>query len=103
MVPGPSSDASPLAAQYRAALKQSAPQAALSYVSFEGYLNGRVLVAAIEKAGADLTREKLIDSIESMDGMDFGGVKISFSPTNHQGSSAVFQTKVAAGNAQPIQ
>jgi ABC-type branched-subunit amino acid transport system substrate-binding protein len=103
VVPPPSGGDSPLAAQYRAALQQSAPRAAPTYVSLEGYLNGRVLVAAIEKSGADPTREKLIDAVESFAGMDFGGVKISFSSNNHQGSSTVFLTRVAGGNAQPIQ
>lgn len=103
VVPPPSSADSPLAAQYLAALKQSAPQSAPTYVSFEGYLNGRVLAAALEKAGVDLTREKLIDAIESIDNMDFGGVKISFSPKNHQGSNAVFLTRVTGGKTQPAE
>ena len=103
VVPPPSSGDSPLAAQYRAALKQSSPQAAPTYVSLEGYVNGRVLIAAIDKAGVDLTREKLIDAIESIAGLDLGGLKISFSPKNHQGSSKVFLTRLAGGKVQPIE
>jgi branched-chain amino acid transport system substrate-binding protein len=102
VVPAPVDGSLRLSAEYQAALKKSAPSEAPSYVSFEGYVNGRVLVAALEKAGADPTREKLVEALNGMAGLDLQGMKLSFSAQNHQASSAVFLTRVKAGKAEPL-
>jgi hypothetical protein len=49
-----------------------------------------------------LTREKLVDALDSISNLDLGGVKMSLSATNHQASSAVFLTRVKAGKVEAI-
>ena len=102
VVPSPSDAALPLARDYRAALRKSVPDAAPSYPGFEGYITGRVLAAALDQAGRELTREKLIEAFHAMPHLDLGGLTLSFSPANHQGSNAVFLTVVKGGSAQPV-
>ena len=102
VVPTPDSDDYEIAKQYRAALKASSPSVAPSFVSFEGYISARVLLAAIDKAGQELTRENLVDSFDSMSKLDLGGLSMSFSSSNHQGSNSVFLTIVKDGRAQPV-
>ncbi len=102
VVPSPTDGTLALSRDYQSALKKSTPSATPSYVSFEGYVGGRVLIAALDLAGKDLSREKLIDAFNGMRNLDLGGMVFSFSPSNHQGSSAVYVTTVKDGKAQII-
>ncbi len=102
VVPSPTDATLALSRDYRSALQKSAPAASPSYVSFEGYVGGRVLVAALELTGKDLSREKLIDTFQGISKLELGGMVLSFSPSNHQGSTAVYLTTVKDGKAQPI-
>jgi branched-chain amino acid transport system substrate-binding protein len=49
------------------------------------YVNALILDEGLKKAGKDLTREKLRDALESIQGLDTMGLTgpISFSPTDH--------------------
>jgi ABC-type branched-subunit amino acid transport system substrate-binding protein len=102
VVPSPVDTALPLSRDYQNALKKSAPAAAPTYVSFEGYAGGRVLLAALDLAGKDLSREKLIEAFHGMANLDLGGMSVSFSATNHQGSKAVYLTTIRDGKAQIV-
>jgi len=101
VVPSPTDASLALSRDYQNALKKSAPAAAPTYVSFEGYIDARVLIAGLDLAGKDLSREKLIDAFQGMSHLDLGGMVFSFSPTNHQGSNTVYVTTVKDGKAQP--
>jgi ABC-type branched-subunit amino acid transport system substrate-binding protein len=101
VVPSPTDATLALSRDYQSALKKSAPGASPTYVSFEGYVGGRVLAAALDLAGKDLSRERLIDAFHGMSKLDLGGMIFSFSPSNHQGSNAVYITTVKDGKAQP--
>jgi ABC-type branched-subunit amino acid transport system substrate-binding protein len=98
VVPSPHDQSIPLVKDYRTALKKGEP----SYTSFEGYIAGRVLLEGLQRAGKDVTREKLIDAIDAMKDVDLGGLKISFSPASHQGSSSVFLTVLKSGKPEPL-
>lgn len=69
----------------------------------EGYLNALVLVEALKRAGRDLTRDKLIQALESMKEFDLGGVKITFSPDKHFGVNSTFLSEVRNGEFHPIE
>jgi branched-chain amino acid transport system substrate-binding protein len=99
VVPSPADTGLPLSRDYQSALKSSAPAESPSYVSFEGYVGGRVLIAALDLAGKDVTREKLIDAFQAMSKVDVGGMAFSFSPSDHQGSKMVYLTTVKDGKA----
>ena len=55
------------------------------------------MVEGLKRAGRDLTREKLIAAIESMDRVDLGDFIVSFSPTDHSGSKYVELTMIGQG------
>jgi len=59
----------------------------LSYGSMEGYVAAKIFTEALRKAGKLPTRERLIESLESFSPIDIKGYAVSFSPTNHNGSS----------------
>lgn len=71
-------------------------------LQLEGYLNAMVFVEGLKRAGKDLTRASLISALETINGVDFGGVKITYSATNHRGSSSIFIGTTKDGKLVPI-
>ena len=101
VLPSPADSDLEVAKDYRSALKASSPADSPTYASFEGYVAGRLRVAAFDKSGKDLTREKLIDIINGMSKLNLGGLDMSFSETDHQGMRSVYLTIVKNGKASP--
>jgi ABC-type branched-subunit amino acid transport system substrate-binding protein len=60
-----------------------------SYTAIEGYITAATLVEAIRRAGPAPTRESLIKALETMNPLDLGGFRVSFSPVNRTGSRHV--------------
>src|SRR5260370_18047310 len=66
-----------------------------SYVSFEGFLDAKLLVAILGKMGNTIGRDSLKKAAESIDDFDLGiDVKVSLSPRKHQGMDKVYFTTV---------
>ena len=101
VVPLPDDATLPIAADCAALLARHVPAARLSFVSFEGCISATLMVAALRRAGADLTREGLIRSFETLDRLDLGGLRVTLGPGNHQASTAVFLTRIADGRIVP--
>jgi ABC-type branched-subunit amino acid transport system substrate-binding protein len=79
--------------EYVQRLKTYYPQDAPNFVSLEGYINAKVLVEGLLRAGPGLDREKFIDAIESIHNYDLGIANpLSFSPADHQGLERVYFT-----------
>ena len=69
----------------------------LGFVNFEGCISARVMVAALDKAGKNLTRPKLLEVLSGMNGVDVGGLTVSFSAEKHQAFDKVFLTQIVNG------
>ncbi|MBU1397825.1 MAG: ABC transporter substrate-binding protein, partial [Proteobacteria bacterium] len=64
----------------------------------EGFINARVLVEGLQRAGADLTRDRFIQAIKSIQDFTPGlDINISFSPSDHQGMDRVYFTRLENG------
>jgi ABC-type branched-subunit amino acid transport system substrate-binding protein len=86
--------------EYRQRLAQYFSAERPGFVSLEGYIAAKVFCTALEKAGPELTTERVVEALEAISGLDFGiGTKISFGPSEHQGSHKVWAT-VMDGNFQ---
>ncbi|MBA2401214.1 MAG: ABC transporter substrate-binding protein [Bradyrhizobium sp.] len=94
VVPFPKDAAIPVVGRYQASLKASAPDAQPGFVSLEGYLVGRAIIAALEKVDGDLTREAMLAAVQKAGTLDLGGFKLSYSPTSNRGSDQVFLTVI---------
>lgn len=66
------------------------------FVSLEGYLAGRMFIAALTKAGPEPTRAKLMEAFASMKDFDLGGFRLNFGPNDNQGSDQVYLTQANA-------
>jgi branched-chain amino acid transport system substrate-binding protein len=93
--PYPWGNTLPITMEYRAAMK-SAGIENFGLVSMEGFIAAKVLVAGLQRAGRDLTREKLVAALESLRTHDFGGYGVTYSSTRHDGSSFVELTMINA-------
>jgi ABC-type branched-subunit amino acid transport system substrate-binding protein len=83
--------------EYRERLATYFPTEQPGFVSLEGYIAAKVLCAGLEKAGPELTAEKLVEALEAIRGLDFGiGTTIAFGPSEHQGSHKVWATVLDA-------
>lgn len=84
VVPYPWNSTLPIVAQYQVAMKKIGA-AQLSYGSLEGYLNARILVDALRRAGAQPTPASLKQALETFTSRDLGGVFVRYTPTEHIG------------------
>jgi branched-chain amino acid transport system substrate-binding protein len=87
------------ASEYPALLKQYFPDDKPNFVGLEGYINARVLVEGLTRAGRDLTREGFIEAVESIH--DFPllpSATLSFGPNNHKGLDQVYFTRLVGGS-----
>jgi ABC-type branched-subunit amino acid transport system substrate-binding protein len=87
------------ASEYNNLLKRYFPEDKPNFVGLEGYINARVLVEGLERAGRDLTRERFIEAIESI--RDFPLLPyttLSFGPNDHQGLDQVYFTRLVDGS-----
>ncbi len=79
--------------EYVELLRKYYPQDKPNFVSMEGYINAKVLVEGLRRAGRQLDRESFINAIESIQNLDLGiDNLLSFSPRDHQGLERVYFT-----------
>jgi branched-chain amino acid transport system substrate-binding protein len=90
-------------ADYQAAIKAVDPKAEPEFVSLEGYLAGRLAIAALEKAGRNPTREGLLKTIKETGKFDIGGLMMTFGPDDNEGLDKVFMTVIQPdGSFKPV-
>ena len=94
VVPFPKDTAIPVIGRYQASLKASAPDAQPGFVSLEGYLVGRAIIAALEKLNGEPTRKALIEAVQKAGTVDLGGFKLTYSDSSNRGSDHVFLTMI---------
>jgi branched-chain amino acid transport system substrate-binding protein len=104
VVPFPWDPSLKVVADYQAAIKVADPQAEPEFVSLEGYLVGRLVTAALDKAGADPTRDGLLATIKQTGNFDIGGLAMTFGPDDNEGLDKVFLTVIQAdGKFKPVE
>jgi len=96
VVPFPQDASIPLVKRYHEALKAANPSATPGFISLEGYMTGRVAIAALEKIDGAPTRKALIEAVGKLGTLDLGGMSLTYAPGNSQGSSQVYLTAIGA-------
>ncbi|NEX61788.1 ABC transporter substrate-binding protein [Noviherbaspirillum galbum] len=85
--PFPYSDSVPLVREYRKLLKQYAPSAKPDYFSLEGYVNAKVFVQALRRAGPKADRAGVLKALNEAGELDLGGFYVRLGPRWRTGSS----------------
>jgi branched-chain amino acid transport system substrate-binding protein len=95
---------SSLVLDYKSALAKYFPGEAPDYVSLEGFVTANILIAALKRNGPQLDTEKLVETFESMRGLDLGlGTPVSFGKSEHQGVHKVWGSQLdESGHYQAI-
>lgn len=92
ITPAPHLISTPLGQEFAQVAKES--KATVSYASMEGFVNAKVLVEALRRAGPKLTRAGFVRALESMQRVDFGGLMVTYGPNDHTGSEFVELTMI---------
>ena len=92
VVPFPWSDVNPIVRDYQ---KHIGGASKYSFTSLEGYIAAKVLVEGLKRAGKNPTRESLVDALAGIGKTDLGGFTVSYSPTDHNGSTFVDLTIIS--------
>jgi len=104
VVPFPGDASLKVVADYQAAIKAVDAKAEPEFVSLEGYLVGRLAIAALDKAGDQPTREGLLRAIKETGKFDIGGLPMTFSAEKNEGLDRVFMTIIQQdGTFKPIE
>ncbi|HOK39591.1 MAG TPA: ABC transporter substrate-binding protein [bacterium] len=89
----------PVIKEYLDLLKKYNPDAKPTFVSLEGFVNAKVLVEGLKRAGSDITRDKFIEAVESIKPGQLGtGLKFDYSATDHEGIKQLFLSKFDGKN-----
>ena len=91
----------PVVARYQQRMRETDPNAAYGFTSLEGFMAAQMLTIALEKSGKNPSREKLIESLESIKNLDLGGYTLDFARDDHQGSDYVELTFLGAQQWEP--
>jgi ABC-type branched-subunit amino acid transport system substrate-binding protein len=77
----------PVVAEYRAAMQAETGKNSYSAASLESYIGAKVFAEAVRRAGPSLTREALMQALETMSAYDAGGHQLRFGRGDRHGSS----------------
>jgi branched-chain amino acid transport system substrate-binding protein len=115
VVPSYDDTALPGVVEYRALMDKHNPQVPealrdtayvpqkYSFISLEGYVNARVIVEALRRAGATAGRPAFRQALESLRGLDLGiGAPLTFTAERHQGLDSVYFTRVDGDRWVPV-
>ena len=103
VVPFPEDNSQPVVLSYLDALASHDPAAEPGFVSLEGYLAGRMVIAALEECGAEVDRSCLLDQLIDRGDFDIDGFKLQFGDGDNQGSDEVFLTVIGSdGKYHPV-
>ena len=99
VVPFPTDTTLPIVQSYQAALQAYEPESVPGFVSFEGYLAGRLAVAGLEGCGREVNRTCFLDNLSGALDINLDGFQLDYGDADNQGSDAVFLTVIGSDGA----
>lgn len=95
VVPLPGNSVVPISREFQQAWKAAGVTLEPSHLALEGYINARVFVEALRRAGRNPTRSNFIDSAWSLKHYDLGGFEVTFTDSARNASRFVELTMVS--------
>lgn len=89
VVPSAEHTALALVSNYREAFARASGDKSFGAASLEAYLGAKVFVEAARRAGPKLTREALMQALQTMSAFDAGGVLLAYGRGDRHGSSRI--------------
>jgi ABC-type branched-subunit amino acid transport system substrate-binding protein len=94
VVPFPWNVGVPVVKEYQKLLPAATGKDNYSFTSLEGFIAAKVLVEGLRRAGQNLTREKFVAALETLNDYDVGGFYITYTPSDHTGSKFIELTAI---------
>ena len=94
VVPSPTKTVVPIVRQFQQAWKATGTALEPSHLALEGYINARVFVEALRRAGRNATRERFVESAWNIKRHDMGGFEVNFTEPGKNASRFVELTMV---------
>ena len=104
LYPDPNHDESDGVLEYRRLMAQHYPGRPLNRYSLYGFVFGRLVVEGLTRAGVELTIERFVDAMETIQDWDSGGgiPSVSLAATNHHAQRAGIICELRDGRFQPL-
>jgi ABC-type branched-subunit amino acid transport system substrate-binding protein len=103
VVPFPGDESLPVVKRYHEALAALGGDQKPGFVSLEGYLAGRTVLAVLAKVDGAPTRQSFVDAIVKTGTFDLGGLTLKYGPDDNQGLHEVYLTELRAdGKYEPV-
>ena len=96
VVPFPTDESIPIVTAYLDALWAYDPEAVPGFVSFEGYLAGRLAIAGLDRCGQRVSRSCFLDILNQTNVISLNGFNLTYGDNDNQGSDTVFLTVIGA-------
>lgn len=97
VVPMPTNTVVPVVRDFLQAWRAQPQSIEPSHLALEGYINARVFVEALRRAGRSLTRKGFLDSAWSIRRLDLGGFELGFQQPGRNASRFVELTMIGRG------
>jgi branched-chain amino acid transport system substrate-binding protein len=92
----------PITKECKEAIEKNPDDIGFNVVSMEGCMAAKSMVMALQNAGSPPTRDGFLKAYESMKDADMGGIKLTFTPADHQGQDNVYLQIVQGGKLVPL-
>lgn len=92
VVPFPTGNSIPASASYRTALKEYDPEAKPGFISYEGYLAGRLAIYVVDHCGKQVDRGCIDTVLRTGNNISLDGFTLRYNKNDNQGSDSVFLT-----------
>ena len=99
VVPFPTDDSRAVTQAYLKALQAYSPGSTPGFVSFEGYLAGRLAIAGVRGCGQEVNRTCFLETLRQADVVDIDGFELRYGKDDNQGSDQVFLTRIGTDGA----
>ncbi len=104
VVPFPTGNMINASASYRDALKRYDPDLEPGFISFEGYLAGRLAIHVVQHCGQQVVRSCIDEVLRTGDSISLDGFMLQYGVDDNQGSDRVFLTAIATdGQYTPVE
>jgi ABC-type branched-subunit amino acid transport system substrate-binding protein len=97
VMPMPTNTVVPVVRDFQQAWRASPGAVDPSHLALEGYINARVFVEALKRAGRNLTRKAFLDSVWGIHRLDLGGFELDFQQPGRNASRFVELTMIGRG------
>ena len=101
VVPFPWNRRIPVVAEYQRLLQRQNGATGFGFNSLEGFLAARLMTEALQRAGADPSREQLLKAFGSIGQLDLGGFRIGLGPNDRNASDLVELTDLGSQRWEP--